>query len=70
MPSTWNTIRIFISSTFRDMHAERYHIIKVVFPELRERYAKHKLHLIDVDLRWDAFRLQIAEGKYLNRRPS
>ena len=70
MPSTWNTIRIFISSTFRNMHAERYNVIKVVFPELRERCTKRQMHLIDIDLRWDAFQLLIAEGKYLNRRPS
>ena len=70
MPSTWNTIRIFISSTFRDMHAERDHLVKVVFPELRERCAKRRLHLIDVDLRWGIFRLMISEGKYRNRRSS
>lgn len=62
MPSTWNTIRIFISSTFRDMHAERDHLAKVFFPELRERCALRRLHLIDVDLRWGSFRLIISEG--------
>ena len=66
MTSTWNTIRIFISSTFRDMHAERDHLVKVVFPELRERCAKRQLHLIDVDLRWGIFRLMISEGKHRN----
>ena len=53
MTSTWNTIRIFISSTFRDMHAERDHLVKVVFPELRERCAKGRLHLVDMDLHWE-----------------
>ena len=52
---TLKTVRIFVSSIFRDMHAERDYLIKVVFPELRERRAKRKLHHIDVDLRWDAF---------------
>jgi hypothetical protein len=51
LTQSWKTVRIFISSTFRDTHAERDHFIKVVFPELRERYAKHQLRLIDVDLR-------------------
>jgi len=37
MGVTWKTARVFISSTFRDMHAERDHLVKVVFPELRER---------------------------------
>jgi len=34
------------------MHAERDHLIKVVFPELRERLQKHRIHLVDIDLRW------------------
>ncbi|MGB8298274.1 MAG: DUF4062 domain-containing protein [Polyangia bacterium] len=28
-------IRVFISSTFRDMHEEREELVKRVFPELR-----------------------------------
>jgi len=45
-------IRLFISSTFKDMHAERDHLITVVFPELRERLSLLGLELYDVDLRW------------------
>ncbi|MGD0040450.1 MAG: AAA family ATPase, partial [Isosphaeraceae bacterium] len=52
MATTWQTARVFISSTFRDMHAERDHLIKVVFPELRERLLPHRIELIDIDLRW------------------
>ena len=52
MAQTWSTVRIFVSSTFRDMHAERDYLGKAVFPELRERCAKRRLHLVDVDLRW------------------
>ncbi len=52
MVQTWKTVRVFISSTFRDMHAERDHLVRFVFPELRERCAKRQLHLVDVDLRW------------------
>jgi telomerase protein component 1 len=48
----WQTVRVFISSTFRDMHAERDHLVKVVFPALRERLEKHRIHLVDIDLRW------------------
>ena len=51
MAGRWRTVRVFISSTFRDMHAERDHLVKVVFPELRERLAKHRIHLVDIDLR-------------------
>ena len=32
-----NTIRVFISSTFRDVHAERDHLVTVVFPEFAEQ---------------------------------
>ena len=45
-------IRVFISSTFRDMHAERDHLVTVVFPELRERIEQLGLAFFDVDLRW------------------
>ena len=50
--SAWRTVRVFVSSTFRDMHAERDWLARVVFPELRERCAARELHLTDVDLRW------------------
>ncbi|MFH1762967.1 MAG: DUF4062 domain-containing protein, partial [Gemmatimonadota bacterium] len=46
------TVRVFISSTFRDMHAERDHLVTVVFPELRERVEALGLGFFDVDLRW------------------
>jgi hypothetical protein len=36
MPQSWRTVRVFISSTFRDMQAERDHLVCVVFPRLRE----------------------------------
>ncbi|NUQ65476.1 MAG: DUF4062 domain-containing protein, partial [Pirellulales bacterium] len=43
---------MFISSTFRDMQAERDHLVKVVFPALREQLEKYRIHLVDIDLRW------------------
>ena len=48
----WREVRVFISSTFRDMQAERDHLVKVVFPELRERLDRHRIHFVDIDLRW------------------
>ncbi|EFA74759.1 WD40 repeat-containing protein [Heterostelium album PN500] len=48
----WKNVRIFISSTFLDMHGERDMLVKYVFPELRERCAKRKIHVTEVDLRW------------------
>lgn len=48
----WRVVRVFISSTFRDMHAERDVLVHSVFPELRRRAASHCLYLQEVDLRW------------------
>jgi len=45
-------IRVFISSTFRDMHAERDVLNRVVFPELRSRCLKRQAEFIGLDLRW------------------
>lgn len=52
MNDVWRTVRIFISSTFRDMQAERDHLVRFVFPQLREALVEHQIHLVDVDLRW------------------
>ena len=48
----WEDVKIFISSTFDDMHAERDYLVKYVFPELSEWCAQRRLRLIDIDLRW------------------
>src|SRR5262245_32360569 len=52
MASDWKTVRVFISSTFRDMQAERDHLVRFVFPRLREKLSHRHIHLVDVDLRW------------------
>jgi tetratricopeptide (TPR) repeat protein len=66
MAENWNTVRVFISSTFRDMHAERDHLVKVVFPELRERMATRRLHLVDIDLRWGITEQEAEQGMALD----
>jgi hypothetical protein len=57
---------VFISSTLRDLHAERDHLVKVVFPELRERLECHRVHFIDVDLRWGVTQEQVENDKVLD----
>jgi len=64
--SNWRTVRVFISSTFRDMHAERDHLVKVVFPALREQLEPYRVHLIDVDLRWGVTREQAENDRALD----
>ncbi|XP_077998733.1 TPR repeat-containing protein DDB_G0287407-like [Glandiceps talaboti] len=50
--SGWKTIRVFVSSTFKDFHMEREVLIKQVFPDLRQWCEKRRLHLVECDLRW------------------
>lgn len=52
MSGPWLTIRVFISSTFHDMQAERDFLVRFVFPELRQDLLRYRLHLVEVDLRW------------------
>src|SRR5262249_7522378 len=66
MAATWKTVRVFISSTFRDMYAERDHLVKVIFPALRERLETHRVHLIDIDLRWGITREQAENDQALD----
>jgi hypothetical protein len=65
VPQAWKTIRVFISSTFQDMHSERDFLVRLVFPELRERCAARQLHLVDVDLRWGVTEEEAQQGKVL-----
>lgn len=48
----WRTVRVFISSTFRDMHGERDLLTRYVFPELRKRCRSLFINIYEVDLRW------------------
>lgn len=43
---------VFISSSLMDMQAERNHLVRSVFPRLREQLLPSLFHLEDVDLRW------------------
>ncbi|MFH1531358.1 MAG: DUF4062 domain-containing protein [Pseudomonadota bacterium] len=48
----WETVHVFVSSTFSDMHAERDFLVKKVFPNLQDWCERRKLRLVDIDLRW------------------
>ena len=64
-PKGDRVIRVFISSTFRDMQAERELLVKQVFPELRRVCAERFVTFTEVDLRWGITEEQAAEGKVL-----
>jgi len=45
-------MRVFISSTFRDMQEDRDHLIKFSFPQLRKRCEERAVTWAEIDLRW------------------
>jgi nephrocystin-3 len=62
-PLARREIRVFISSTFRDMMRERDLLVKRVFPALRRICAKRFVTFTEVDLRWGITEEQAAEGR-------
>ena len=58
-------IRVFISSTFRDMQEEREELVKQVFPQLRRLCESRGVTWGEVDLRWGVPDEVKAEGKAL-----
>ena len=58
-------IRVFVSSTFRDMHEERNYLVKHIFPKLRKLCEERGVTWGEVDLRWGINDEQKAEGKVL-----
>lgn len=66
MSRSWRKIRVFISSTFRDMSAERDHLVRVVFPELKKLCRAERVELTDIDLRWGVSEQDVKDGKALD----
>src|SRR5437868_1853381 len=52
MPTQSKTFRIFVSSTFADLHAERNALQEKVFQKLRTLCAEHGARFQAIDLRW------------------
>lgn len=52
MPQSSRTFRVFVSSTFSDLEAERNALQKQVFPRLRDLAATHGYRFQAIDLRW------------------
>ena len=45
-------IRVFISSTFHDMQADRERLVKFIFPQIRKLCQSRQVVWSEVDLRW------------------
>ncbi|HYG56463.1 MAG TPA: DUF4062 domain-containing protein, partial [Symbiobacteriaceae bacterium] len=62
-------IRVFVSSTFRDMQAEREELAKYIFPKLRKLCAHRGVTFTDVDLAEAEDILDVALAEVENCRP-
>lgn len=58
-------VRVFVSSTFRDMQAERDELVKRVFPQIRSLCEQRGVTWGEIDLRWGVTDEQKAEGDVL-----
>lgn len=55
-------IRVFISSTFRDMQEERDHLINRIFPALSREAERRNVTIVPVDLRWGITEEEASQG--------
>ncbi len=60
-----NELRVFISSTFRDLQEEREHLVKKVFPEIRVLCRQRGVTFTEIDLRWGLTDEEAALGRII-----
>jgi hypothetical protein len=65
MDTPTHTVRVFLSSTFRDFAGERDLLVRKVFPELRRKCRALQVDLVDVDLRRGITEEWAQQGKVL-----
>lgn len=56
-------IRVFLSSTFKDMQAERNYLLTNVFPSLRALCAQRQVTFTEIDLRWGVTEEESNNGR-------
>ncbi len=61
MPS--NELRLFVSSTFRDLMPEREQLVKKVFPRIRKECRARGVEFTEIDLRWGITEEESRTGK-------
>ena len=61
MYATWQSRPVFITSTFRDMQAERDYLRNFVFRELEDRLRRRYHFLEPIDLRWGVQTISVSE---------
>ncbi|HET6510629.1 MAG TPA: DUF4062 domain-containing protein, partial [Candidatus Kapabacteria bacterium] len=55
--------RLFVSSTFRDLQAERDELVKRVFPRIRAECNKRGVTFTEIDLRWGITQQEARTGQ-------
>jgi tetratricopeptide (TPR) repeat protein len=60
-----NELRVFISSTFRDLQEERAHLVKNIFPEIRSLCRERGITFTEVDLRWGLTEEDVVLGQVI-----
>src|SRR5947209_7892984 len=63
----WQTRPVFITSTFKDMQAERDYLRQVIFPRLEEELRKARIHLELIDLRQGVETLELEDEEARER---
>ena len=56
-------IRVFLSSTFRDMEAERNYLMTSVFPDIRRYCSERQVSFTEIDLRWGITEEESKQGR-------
>ena len=56
-------LRLFISSTFRDLHDEREYLVKKIFPEIRSLCRERGVTFTEIDLRWGLTEEEAVHGR-------
>ena len=59
-------IRVFVSSTFRDMQVERDELVLKIFPQLRRLCEERGVTWCEIDLRWGITEEQSQRGEVLS----
>ena len=60
-----NELRLFVSSTFRDMQGEREYLVKKIFPEIRGLCRRRGVVFTEIDLRWGLTEEEGALGRVI-----
>lgn len=58
-------VRVFLSSTFSDMHSERNHLVKKVFPMIKVACRRRNIDFSVVDLRWGITEEESKTGRVI-----